>query len=459
VGHADEVTTDVNVRRIRASESGGVVSIAWDYPGRTLIEVRILRSGAGFADGPEPSADQRVVYEDVTGSFRDPATDRDAARFYTVFARLPSEAWVRWGEFVSQREADVKGVKAAVRLLGKAWGSRITPCLVVAALAALLATGLLMGAAVAAPKSTAATDAQQQAVTTAAADPAVAAVLEAAGGAPTPQTTAWPDGRGVTVTYHWAAGQATRVAAIWPLVKTNDSQVPVAPYTRHDLRLRITALSGLRVDVLNAGPRVVQILPADAATQFDLHEQTWPPFSSIPWFTQRPYVLVPVFLLIAVAVIWRAWLRSRAWNRRLPSMTRHDRQFIGRLAVIIFLVASFAWLVYEGVIAAGLPAADPNAVAAGDLAALPVLLISPGLLIAGLVLELSWQPHRVAWGLLAVLAAAASAYNLAAAVTGTAGNSNLSAYIILAVLALIAIPRAFSLGKMGWSRSFAPRYG
>ena len=32
---------------------------------------------------------------------------------------------------------------------------------------------------------------------------------------------------------------------------------------------------------------------------------------------------------LAILLMVRAWLRSRAWNRRLPSMTRHDRQFIG----------------------------------------------------------------------------------------------------------------------------------
>ena len=72
MGHADEVNTSVDTKRVFASERDGEVSIAWDYPGRTLLEVRILRSGEGFAAGPEPTAGQLVVYEDVTGSFRDP---------------------------------------------------------------------------------------------------------------------------------------------------------------------------------------------------------------------------------------------------------------------------------------------------------------------------------------------------------------------------------------------------
>ena len=53
MSHADEVITDVNRRRVltRAHDDG--FTIAWDYPGRTLLEVRILRS----AEGPAESAD------------------------------------------------------------------------------------------------------------------------------------------------------------------------------------------------------------------------------------------------------------------------------------------------------------------------------------------------------------------------------------------------------------------
>jgi hypothetical protein len=458
VGHADEVTTNVHTRRVFASVRDGAVSIGWDYPGRSLLQVRILRSGAGYAEGPEPAPDQRVVYEDVTGSFREAAPAQDAPRYYTVFARQPGEAWLRWGEFTTAPATAPAGW-ARLRALLRPWrrptGLPILAALCLIGVAALLA-GLTAGAG-AAPKAADAASAQA-AVAAASADPQVAAVVHAAGD-PVPRVTAWADGRGVSVLYQWPAARAVDVAAVWPLVSTDDADAPTPPYTQHDLRLRLSELSGLRVDVLNDGSRVLQLMPAGTATRFTLHEQTWPPFSWIPWFTQRPYVLLPVFLIIAVLVIWRAWLRSRAWNRRLPSMTRHDRQFIGRLTVLLFLAASFAWLVYEAVVAAKLPSADPNAVAAADLAALPVLLIPPCLLIAGLVLELSWQSHRFAWGLLAVLAAAASAYELATAIIGTAGNLNLSAFILMAILALIATPRAFSRGKMGWSRSFAPRYG
>ena len=134
-------------------------------------------------------------------------------------------------------------------------------------------------------------------------------------------------------------------------------------------------------------------------------------------------------------------------------MTRHDRQFIGRVAVLLFLLAGFAWQFYEGWYAATGPSVGTSSSAAGSLASLPLLLIPPGLFVAGLILELSSAPRRGSWGLLAVLSAAASAYFLAAAVTGATTNLNLTYYILLAVLALISIPRAFSAGKMGWSRN------
>ena len=71
---------------------------------------------------------------------------------------------------------------------------------------------------------------------------------------------------------------------------------------------------------------------------------------------------------------------------------------------------------------------------AGSLASLPLLLIPPGLFVAGLILELSSAPRRGSWGLLAVLSGAASAYFLAAAMTGATTNLNLTYYILLAVL-------------------------
>ena len=101
MSHADEVITDVNRRRVltRAREDG--FTIAWDYPGRTLLEVRILRSSEGPAtssdDGPDEG--QELVYQDVTGSFRDTGLSVGEPYCYTVFARHPGQGWVRWGEY------------------------------------------------------------------------------------------------------------------------------------------------------------------------------------------------------------------------------------------------------------------------------------------------------------------------------------------------------------------------
>ena len=231
------------------------------------------------------------------------------------------------------------------------------------------------------------------------------------------------------------------------------------PYATVEHRVRLTDLTALQVDVLQDG-RVIQILPLDGETQFELLEETWQPFSWFPWFTARPWALLPVFLLIGAIVIARAWRRSRAWNRRLPSMTRHDRQFIGRLAIILFLIAGFAWQVYEAIYAARAPAVDPGGLNAGDLAALPLLLFPPALFLAALAMELTptSSGHRVAWGLVAFLAAAGSVYNLATAITGTTTNLNLSYYILLGVLCLLAAPRSFSAARMGWSRNNPPHY-
>jgi len=49
-------------------------------------------------------------------------------------------------------------------------------------------------------------------------------------------------------------------------------------------------------------------------------------------------------------------------------------------------------------------------------------------------------------------------YFLAIAAAGTANNLNLSCYVLLGILCLLAAPRAFSAGRMGWSRNSLPRY-
>ncbi len=101
MSHADEVTTDVNRRRVLARAHRDGFTIAWDYPGRTLLEVRILRSCARPARSADdgPGEGQDLVYEAATGSFRDSGLASDRAYFYTVFARHPGGAWVRWEEY------------------------------------------------------------------------------------------------------------------------------------------------------------------------------------------------------------------------------------------------------------------------------------------------------------------------------------------------------------------------
>jgi hypothetical protein len=101
VSHADEVTTDVNRRRVLTRAHDDSFTIAWDYPGRTLLEVRILRSCARPARSADdgPGEGQDLVYQDVSGSFRDTGLVADRAYFYTVFARHPGGDWVCWDEY------------------------------------------------------------------------------------------------------------------------------------------------------------------------------------------------------------------------------------------------------------------------------------------------------------------------------------------------------------------------
>ena len=343
----------------------------------------------------------------------------------------------------------------------------------ICALAAVLALVLLPAAAAASGggssgsgssgggKQPAAQTGADAAAAAAEADPSVAAVL-AGTGATIAKTTTWGGTQGqpagYRLEYHWPAAQAKDVSEVWPLLRSR-STLPAPPYKTADYRIRATDVSGLQVDVLVDGSRVVQVMPVDGETDFVLLEQTWPPFSWFPWFTANPWVLAPVFIALAALFMVRAWLRSRAWNRRLPSMTRHDRQFIGRVAILLFLLVGMLWQVYEGWYALTGPAVGATDAQANTLTALPLLLIPPGLFVAGLILELSSSSRRGSWALLAVLAGAATAYELAAAMTGAATNLNLTFYILLGVLFLISIPRAFSRGKMGWSRGPGPRYG
>jgi hypothetical protein len=98
-GSNDRVETDVGVHRLVASARSGAVVFAWDYPGSTLLTVRIVRASPDHKSPPvaEPAGDSpwRVVYDGDTGSFRD-ETSAGASYRYAVFARLPDGPWVLW---------------------------------------------------------------------------------------------------------------------------------------------------------------------------------------------------------------------------------------------------------------------------------------------------------------------------------------------------------------------------
>lgn len=100
MSHTDEVITDVHRRRVMARAHRGSFTIAWDYPGRSLLEVRILRSSERAAESADdgPDEGQELVYQGVTGSYRHGLTP-DQPCFFTVFARHPGEEWVRWEEY------------------------------------------------------------------------------------------------------------------------------------------------------------------------------------------------------------------------------------------------------------------------------------------------------------------------------------------------------------------------
>jgi hypothetical protein len=101
VSHADQHITDPHVFRLSASSGPGYVLFGWDYPGATLLEVRVVRSTEAFAsdsDDPARPVGQRIVFQGIAGSFRDTDVVDGGRYFYTVFARRPEDAeWTLWG--------------------------------------------------------------------------------------------------------------------------------------------------------------------------------------------------------------------------------------------------------------------------------------------------------------------------------------------------------------------------
>jgi hypothetical protein len=125
------VETNVNVFRLRlAAVADGSVVFGWDYPGSTLLRVRILRAvapdaaatpGAAATSGsagapppaaapgdgattptpePGPTGQWRVIYDGDTGSFRDRDVSAGSSWRYAVFARDGSAPWVLWRDEV-----------------------------------------------------------------------------------------------------------------------------------------------------------------------------------------------------------------------------------------------------------------------------------------------------------------------------------------------------------------------
>ena len=106
----DRLKTDVDRYRLRFSVGPRGVVFAWDYPGSELLRVRIVRADneageppaapsaapSGPPSDPPDDSPWRVVYEGVTGSFRDAGVTVGASWRYAVFARLGDEPWTLW---------------------------------------------------------------------------------------------------------------------------------------------------------------------------------------------------------------------------------------------------------------------------------------------------------------------------------------------------------------------------
>jgi hypothetical protein len=103
------VETDVSVFRLRlAPVADGSVVFGWDYPGSTLLRVRILRTAAApapensvaAAPAPDARAPWQLVYDGDTGSCRDRAVSPGRAYRYAVFARNGTGPWALWRDEV-----------------------------------------------------------------------------------------------------------------------------------------------------------------------------------------------------------------------------------------------------------------------------------------------------------------------------------------------------------------------
>lgn len=121
--HGTEHITDPSVFRLRVSAAPSAVVFAWDYPGSTLLRVRILRSQTVFADDPDD--ERTVVYDGVGGSFRDAEASAGRESFYTVWARHADadaeagDGWVLWARRRVRVGGGGRSRRALARLLGR----------------------------------------------------------------------------------------------------------------------------------------------------------------------------------------------------------------------------------------------------------------------------------------------------------------------------------------------------
>ena len=484
--------TDVAVKRLYVNAGDGCATFGWDYPGSTLLQVRILRSTrrpAGDADeidavaegvgveieaGGAAAGRQVLVYQDVTGSFRDLGLENGRHYFYSVFAREERGAWHHWDDFevTPGREAAASRDDGAPKegerhgVLGRLFGRRAdqagrSALSLLALVVVLVATALAAAPALAADEqATPEEEAKAQAKQLALASPLVSAHAPA-----TAATTVvlWPAAAGeahpgATVLLTWPESAAIAIDAELPVVRRGEFDgLPARPYVVDEHHIVAEDVTGLRVVVALPQARVLEVFPFDEHADYTVREDTTPPFSWFPWFTSRPWVLLPVFGGVAVYLGIRAWLRSRAWRRRLPSMSRHDRQFVIRLLIALLMGIAIVLMAFSIWRAASYPVPDPDRLVAGDLAVWPLILFPPLLYAAALVLELTSDSHRIAWSLMALLAAASCVYLVLTMQASTTTNLTLLYYILLGCLTLVSLPRAFSPGRMGWSRLEQPR--
>jgi hypothetical protein len=496
--HSLETETDVRVRRLFATAGDRCVTLGWDYPGKTLLEARILRSTERPAQGPDDvgtgvdgsaSAETGdathpvLVYHDVTGSFRDEGLENGRVYVYSVFARHPGGEWVRWDDLeLTPRAGEAAdsggGAKPGAAKVGRPGGGagRMRPAAAAASALALFAALFAVALALAAgfaltaladdgdqtdgqgDAKAAAGEARAAAWDVAVAYPLVASLLD--GREPSTSdidVALWPpdsDPAGATVYLLWPGGVPAEIDDELPVVRRSDpDEPPVAPYEVVTHRVRAVGVTGLRVLVDLADGSVLEVYPWDEHADFVLHEDTTAPFSWAPWFTSHAWVLLPVFGGLALYLGIRSYLRSRAWRRRLPSMSRHDRQFLGRILAALLMTGAVALMVAAVWRAVAVPILDPDRMVGGDLSTWPLVVFPPLLYVAAIGLELSGGPHRVAWSLVAVIAGASCVYVLVAMQEAAVTNVTLLYYVLLGCLTLVAIPRAFAPGKLGWSRS------